>query len=360
MRFCALTPHDEAPAADSLTLPAWRLRLYSERLMCASGVDDDDARTVAHDLVHADRLGLHSHGVNRLGEYLEAIATGQIDVHGSASVMSRTASTAVVDGGNGFGQCVARFTLDVADEMARKSGSAVVVARNCHHIGRVAILAELGAQRGLLVLAFVAVAMPGPVAPLGGAQGRLGTNPISYGAPTSAGDVVADFGTAAMPEGAVNQARRMGSTVPEGILIDAEGHATVHPDALYTNPRGAILPFGGAWAHRGYALNLMVELFAGSLAGYGPVDEQRPSNSLFLLAVDPEAFLPRGSYARLAGETVAFVKSSRPVGDDAVVVPGEPEAAALRESGDHVTIPMVTAWSLDSIAGRLGLDQRLA
>src|SRR5690606_3334435 len=117
-----------------------------------------------------------------------------------------------------------------------------VVARNSHHIGRIGALSEAGAQAGMLVLAFVAVGIPGPVAPLGGSEGRLGTNPISYGVPAGAAGVVADFATSSMPEGVVNRHRRLGQSLPQGVLVDSSGRPTTDPAALYAEPPGAILP----------------------------------------------------------------------------------------------------------------------
>lgn len=343
----------------SHSLAASELRGRVTDILRAAGVSANDATMVAEDLVLADLQGVHSHGVTRVGEYLEAVADGRIDVNGACTVVRETPASAFVDGGRGFGQCVGRYALEVAAVKAAANGVCAVVAGNSHHIGRVGALAELGARRGLLVLAFVAVGIPGPVAPLGASEGRLGTNPIAYGVPASSGAVVADFATSAMPEGAVNLARTLGNVVPAGVLIDASGAATTDPNSLYGDEPGAILPFGGAWAHRGYALNLMVELFAGTLAGYGPGDEARPSNCLFLLAVDPTAFLGDERYPDVAAQTVAFVKSARATPGRVVQVPGEPEAAAMIASGGLVTIAHATAETLDRLAAKVGISDRL-
>ena len=328
-------------------------------ILVAAGARPGDADVVAADLVLADQMGVHSHGVMRVPEYVAAVVDGRIDVTGRQVVARDLPAGALVDGGRGFGQCVGRFALDVAAAKAAGAGSAVVVVRNSHHFGRVGVLGEIGAARGLLVLAFVAVGTPGPVAPFGGREGRLGTNPIAYGVPAGSSAVVADFATAAWPEGAVNLARHLGRDVPEGVLVDADGRPTTAPEALYADPPGAILPFGGAWAHRGSALNLMVELFAGTLAGYGPQDADRPSNCLFLLAVDPATYAidPR-DYASRAGETVAFVKSA---GGSAggVLVPGEREAGAQAASGSQVALDAATVAALDAAAAAAGLVGRL-
>lgn len=339
-----------------IRLPAHALTNHCAALLEAGGASAADAELVAAELVLADQMGIPSHGVARVGEYLQAVRDGRVDPRGDCRTVSRAGAVAVVDGGARFGQVAGRHALDEGSRIAGERGAAVVVVRNSHHIGRVGALGELGAQRGLLVLALVAVGIPGPVAPVGGTAGRLGTNPMAYGVPTANGAVSSDFATSAMPEGAINRARATGQRLPEGVLVGPDGAATTDPAVLYADPPGAILPFGGPWAHRGYALNLMVELFAGTLAGYGPQDADRPSNCLFLLVVDPSAARPAGDYPALAASTVAFVRSAGPD----VLVPGEREERARAAAGDAVDVHPNTVAMLDGLAADLALDSRLA
>lgn len=340
-----------------ILLQAKNVKSQAEALLIAGGARADDAALVAVELVRADQMGVSSHGVVRVGEYLDAIRSGRINVDGDCRTVSERGAVAVVDGGRRFGQVAGRYGLDVATRIARAQGCALVVVRNSHHIGRVGALGELGAERGLLVLAFVAVGIPGPVVPLGGTAGRLGTNPLVYGVPTDAGPVSSDFATSAMPEGAVNLARRAGSSLPDGVLVDATGAPANDPAVLYHEPPGGLLPFGGRWAHRGYALNLMIELFAGTLAGYGPGDPSRASNSMFLLAVDPDAALPGGRFPALAAATAEYVKSAGPPGH--VLVPGERELSKLAEAGNQVSLDATTVMALNARARDAGLASRL-
>lgn len=341
--------------AEPTTVPVAALTRLVSAVLVAHGARPEHAACVADDLVLADRSGVPSHGVARLGEYLQAVNDGRIRLDAEVGVVARSASTAALDGGGGFGQVVGREALALALELAEEAGSGLVVARNSHHIGRIGALSEAGAAAGKLVLALVAVGIPGPVAPLGGREGRLGTNPISYGVPAAPVDVVADFATSSMPEGVVNRHRRLGRPLPEGVLVDADGHPTTDPTALYADPPGAILPFGGPWAHRGYALNLMVEMFAGTLAGYGPQDPTRPSNCLFLLAVDPGALLPGADFRDLAAQTSAFVTSSAPAAGARVQVPGGLEAAARERHRDTVPVDDVTLATLAELARAHGV-----
>ncbi|MGN8552224.1 UNVERIFIED_CONTAM: Ldh family oxidoreductase [Microbacterium sp. SLM126] len=304
----------------------------------SAGADPATARLVADDLVDGDRSGIPSHGVVRTGEYLDAIAASKIHPAARPTVVFETPALVVIDGQRGFGQVVSRVALDTAAAKARTTGAAVAVVRNSHHMGRIGALCEAAAAEGLLSLALVAVGMPGPVAPLGAKEGRLGTNPIAYGIPHGARPIVADFATSAMPEGIISLRLRTGQDLPPGVLVDSTGQPTTDPAALYTDPPGAILPFGGPWAHRGFAMNLMVELFAGTLAGYGPTDDDRPSNCLFLLLVDPRV-LPSGSaYDTLVRETTDYVRSAAAAGDRGVTLPGDLEADSRERNQSGVPV----------------------
>ncbi|RXL51382.1 oxidoreductase, partial [Citrobacter sp. AAK_AS5] len=62
------------------------------------------------------------------------------------------------------------------------------------------------------------------VAPFGGREGKLSTNPIAFACPVAGGDpIVADFSTSVVPEGVVRSLRNRGLPTPEGAIRDAEG-----------------------------------------------------------------------------------------------------------------------------------------
>src|SRR6185295_3601784 len=106
------------------------------------------------------------------------------------------------------------------------------------------------------------------VAPFGGIEGRLATNPIAFAIPNGSTPVVADFATSAMPEGRVRTARNTGRRLPDGVLQDASGRATDDPTVLYEEPEGTLLPLGGPlFGHKGYAMAILVEAMATLLAG---------------------------------------------------------------------------------------------
>ena len=92
-----------------------------------------------------------------------------------------------------------------------------------------------------------------------------------------------DWSTATMAEGKLAVARARGETVPDGVLVDADGEPSNEPADFYDG--GALLPFG---AHKGSGLSVMIQLVAGALGGTGVFGEQgTAANGLVLIALDP-------------------------------------------------------------------------
>ena len=97
-------------------------------------------------------------------------------------------AVAVLDGDHGFGQTIGEQAMTLAVEKAREFGVAVVGLRNSGHLGRIGDWAELAATQGLISIHFVNTSGLGMlVAPFGGTERRMSTNPISIGVPMPEG-----------------------------------------------------------------------------------------------------------------------------------------------------------------------------
>ena len=301
----------------------------------ACGVDDGSARVVADHLIDAEMCGVTSHGLIRVPQYVSALEEGKVSPRAQLHVVRENESTAVLDGGHGFGQVMASAAMEMAVGKARVTGVGAVTLVNCSHTGRLASYTAQAAEAGMLAMMMVNAGGSGQwVAPFGGTTGRLSTNPISFAAPTANGPpLVVDFATSAAPEGRVRAALNASQQLPAGWVIDHRGQPTVDPADLYGPPRGAILPFGGPQGHKGFGLALVVELFAGALSGAGVCRADAPHESatdgVFMLAVDPSWFGPPADFLAQVRSLIEHVKSSPPApGVEAVLLPGEKELLA--------------------------------
>ncbi|MDE3179737.1 MAG: Ldh family oxidoreductase [Acidobacteriota bacterium] len=303
------------------------LRSFTQEIFEACGAPSEEADIVANHLVDANLKGVDSHGVIRITQYVDDVRANAIIPGAPVVLCNETPTTAIVDGGWNFGLVVARRAMEVGMAKARENHIACVVTRRCAHAGRLGAYTQLAAQNGFIALAVCNSPRHGHfVLPWGGREGRLATNPISYGVPTNLGHpVVSDFSTAAAPEGKIRLCRDEGRPTPEGWIVDAQGNPTTNPADFYGPPMGAILPFGRESGYRGYALSLLVELLGSTLAGHD-ITVDRPGNDLAFIVINVEAFLPNAKFLGLLDQVNHYMKSSTPAeGFDEVLLPGEPE-----------------------------------
>ncbi|ROO27634.1 oxidoreductase [Salinisphaera orenii MK-B5] len=132
------------------------------------------------------------------------------------------------------------------------------------------------------------------VAPFGGTQGLLGTNPLAFAWPReNAPAYVFDFATSAVARGEIELHHREDRPLQPGWAVDARGEPTRDPAAALD---GAMLTFGG---HKGSALSTMIELLAGPLIGDLTSQQSQtfdagrgtaPYHGELVLAIDPQAF----------------------------------------------------------------------
>lgn len=295
------------------------------RLFAAYGTPEDEAHIAAEELVESSLLGFDSHGVMRASQYVNDIREGRIHPGSPISIVKQTPTTAVVDCGFNFGAVSARAMVEVACEKAR-GGVACVVSQNSHHVGRLGAWVQRIAERDLIGLAFVNNTRGGhAVAPWGGREGRLGTNPLAWAVPVAAGNtpIVMDMATCMMPEGKIRVHLHAGKPLPEGIIVDAHGRPSTDPKAFYGPPRGAILPFGSQYGYKGFGLALLVELLGGVLAGYAASQPQPHVNGLCLIAIDPEAFCGTQTFKALVEDLRAYIVNTPLMGGfSEVVMPG--------------------------------------
>ena len=301
-------------------------------ILIAAGAAAGEAKTVAHYLVKSDFVGHASHGVLRVKQYVEQIQKGQIACDKTPQLVSEGPGFAVLEGWLGFGQIGAAHATRLACAKAKTQGIAMVALRNIAHVGRLGDWVELAAELGCVSFHFVnTLAMP-RVAPWGGREARLSTNPLAWGMPVANSDpIVVDLTTSVVAEGKVRLHRDANAPIPEGWIVDREGKSTTDAAALYDG--GSLLPLGGLDAgHKGYALSLMVDLMAGAISGGGAsgADKKINCNNFTVIAIDPNQLSADDWIGTEAARFSAWVKSSMPTDTGRpVLLPGEVEHAAL-------------------------------
>jgi len=252
--------------------------------------------------------------------------------------------------------------FDLVLPCAEALGVAAGAARDCGHIGRLGEYAERAAERGLILLATVNNCGAGQrVAPPGGVEPRLGTNPLCAAVPTGADPVVLDFGTSVVAEGKVRVNFQKKEATPEGWLVDSTGKPTTDPSVLYTEPRGSILPFGGQQMYKGFGLGLLLDLLCGGLSGGPSSSPAYPlagqGNAAVFVVFNPALFGGVEHFLQQTDGLTEYVRSCpRAEGVTEITLPGDPERSAKQKRlAEGVPIPDGTWELLAKAAGELNV-----
>jgi uncharacterized oxidoreductase len=344
------------------TFGADYLENISKKLFQKAGVSSGEAEIVSNSLITANLMGLDSHGVIRVIQYLDLMAQGKIVPGAKLEIVKETPAMVIAKGGWGFGQVIARRATELAIEKARQTGLAAVSVGDCNHSGRIGEYTALVAEQGMLGLATAnGHGSAIRVAPWGGRQNRLSTNPISFAVPTDRGHpLVVDMASSVIPEGKIRVARNAGKQLPEPWIIAADGHMSTDPNDLYGPPHGAILPLGGLVGHKGYALSVMIDILSGGLstAGFSRGGDARYGNGFYVQAIDIAQFMPVQEFVENLERFAAYLQSSELApGFSEILLPGDPEYNSkekrLREG---IQVDDETWRQLNDKAKQLGVE----
>lgn len=316
----------------------------------AAGCTPEHTRELVEHLVESSLFGHDSHGVLRFYEYIQCFEKGTWNPRGTPRIVQERPCTAVVDGGGAMGQVGGAFATRLAMRKAREQGMATVTLRNSCHLGRCGAYPLMAAREGMIGLAFVNAGRLGrQVAPYGGIDGKLSTNPIAFAAPRRNSDpIMVDMATSATAEGKIRITSNRSLPLKEGWVIDSNGSPTTDPRKFTGDPAGAILPLGGVAGHKGYCLSFVVELLGGGLSGQGCASGEHvmKSNGVLLTVYEIAHFTHLESYYEDVETLVRHIRTSRidpDIGE--ILLPGEFEFRnARKRRADGIEIDDTT-WS---------------
>jgi hydroxycarboxylate dehydrogenase B len=316
----------------TVTIDHNKLRTIVAEICAHAGSTGDEPKLVADNLVTANLMGHDSHGVGMLHRYVSCSKEGEANLNAHAKIIVDNGAMIVVDGQAGLGQVIGGEAMDFGIERARQHGCAIVATRRSFHLGRIGAWAERCAEQGFVSMHHTNVVGQSPhVAPFGAREAKYSTNPYTVGIPATDDNPVTilDMATSVVAMGKVRVAKNKGEQVAPGTLVDADGNETTDPNVMYSEPRGAALPFGG---HKGGGLALMNELLGGVLCGGHTMrpETNRPRdailNNMLSIIIDPSKLIDNAFFTDELNATLAYVKGAKPI-DPAkpVLVPGDPE-----------------------------------
>src|SRR5882672_9521491 len=219
---------DAAPTVPSQRLPAAHLKRFIADALLAVGLPARDAATCAELMVRADLQGADGHGIFRLPQYVRRIKGGAVNVKPKVKLAREAAGMALVDGDNGMGHVVMSFAAKTAIEKAKTAGVAWVGVNCSNHAGPASLYASMPVEHDMAGL-YLAVGNANHMAPWGGVDLLLSTNPIAVAVPATDGPIVLDMATSVAAYGKVKTAAQRGESMPEGWMIDHQGKPLTDP-----------------------------------------------------------------------------------------------------------------------------------
>ncbi len=323
--------------AQNVQLSREALTGFVRDLFVAAQVSWQEASEVASSLVESNLRGHESHGVLRVHDYLNQLQTGELCRDVNWQVLSETPAVLVADGQRGFGQVLARRLVESLAEKCQTLGIACGTLKNCGHVGRLAEWVELAARQGFA--AMMTVNDNGVlrcVAPPGGTDARISTNPLSIAVPTGAEPMVLDLSTSAVANGKVKAALLAGRECPPGWMYDADGNPTTDPATRFSERPGTLLPMGGEQqGYKGFGLGLLLDILVGGLSGGHCPPAEPPeigTNNVLLVLWDPSRFAGSPHFMLEADKLINYVRSTplKP-GFDGITLPGDRSSATRRD-----------------------------
>ncbi|MBE3572574.1 MAG: Ldh family oxidoreductase [Moorella humiferrea] len=323
-----------------------RLTEFCAAVLVRAGLPGEHAGLVARFLVEADMRGHATHGVSRLGSYIERVEKGVMNPAPDVKVIREAPAVALLDGDNGFGQVVVVKAMDLALKKAKNVGTGIIAVKNSNHAGELGLISLQAAENHMI--GFTLSNTSPVMAPWGGREPVLGNNPLAIAIPRQGyNPIIIDLAFSVTARGNIILADKEGRPIPPGWAVNPQGEPTTDArEALL----GSVLPMA---CHKGFALALMVEILTSVLAG-GPVgpevgslvpaDLSKPLGISHLVgAIDIKHFLPTELFWHHLENLLKYIKNSKPAKDSrGIYIPGE-LSARRREKALHEGIELEAA-----------------
>jgi L-2-hydroxycarboxylate dehydrogenase (NAD+) len=327
-----------------LRIPVDDLTRFAHACLEWGGMPPEDAVIAAENLVRADLRGIETHGVNRLAGYTRALKAGRLNPRPERRVLHESPATLLLDADRGLGVVASARVMEMCLDRAEVAGACVAAVTNSSHNGAASLHAMRALRRDMIGLSLTGGGIR--VAPAGGAEAMLGTNPIAAAIPTlEEPPFVMDIATSVVAGGKLETAVMKGISIPLGWALDPEGQPTTDAEA---GNRGPLLPLGSDLlhsSHKGYALGLLVDLLCNVLVGLPGSPDRKRSGARggmghCFIAFRIDRFRPAEEFRREVDRNLRLLRTSHlQEGVERIYTPGEIEHEKELE-GRRIGVPV--------------------
>lgn len=334
----------------SLTVDPKKMLELESLIFQKSGLKKEEADTVADNLVQAEMRGIHSHGLIQTENYSKLMRAKKINPHSQIKIVQDGPGTTVFDADHAPGSVAGKIAMAKTIEKAKKNGVAITTVRNATHFGFAAYYAMDALPENMIGMAFTSTGLA--VAPFGGYDKVLGTNPICVAVPAGKKrPIVFDAATSNVAFNKIFFAYTEGKSIPDDWALTKDGKTTTNPADVITGG-GPQLPFGG---YKGYGLDLIVFIMTTLLSGTSVLDGQGDTTAectdkigYNFAAIDISRFTNIENFKQNIDITIERIKNSQKrEGVQEIFVPGE------IEYNNHERQTKEGLFISDGIAGKI-------
>ena len=329
------------PTDDTIYIDVDTLKNFIKDVFICLEVPEGHAEIIADVLITSDLRGIDSHGIQRCKMYYDRIKKGIYNPKTQIKIIRDDATTAVLDGNCGIGHVIAYIAMRLAIDKAKKYGLGAVAVRNSSHFGIAGYYSLMAIKEGMIGL--VTTNTRPSVPPTFGAEPMLGTNPLTYGAPTDENfPFLLDCATSIIQRGKVEVYNRLHKPLPHGVIISNNGNSKTDPNVVLNklgNRSAALLPLGGIGeetsGHKGYGYATFAEILSSALqdgvylkdtAGVIENNQERLKVGHFFLVINIQNFIPVGRFQEITGNIMRGLRNSKKApGKERIYTAGEKE-----------------------------------
>ncbi|KKK43801.1 MAG: Malate dehydrogenase [Candidatus Lokiarchaeum sp. GC14_75] len=343
----ALEESSQSTPDDVVYLDVETLKNFMTDVFLGLEVPKEDAEIISEVLITSDLRGIDSHGIQRCKMYYDRIKAGIYNPKTEFEIVSDNMGTAVVDGHCGMGHVIAYKAMELAIKKAKTYGVGAVAVRNSTHFGIAGYYSLMAINEGMI--GFTTTNTRPAVPPTFGVEPMLGTNPLTYGAPTDEDfPFLIDAATSIIQRGKVEVYNRIQKPLPNGLIITTNGKSETDAGEVLNDlldRSAALLPLGGMGestsGHKGYGYATFAEILSSALqdgiflrdtAGVVEDNQKRLKVGHFFLAINIGNFLPLPKFKQTAGNIMRELRSSKLApGKDKIYTAGEKEYSSEEE-----------------------------
>ena len=332
------------------------LKTFSEKLLEAYGVPRNEASDIVDSLAKAELRGISSHGFMRLPTYIKRTLAGIMRAAADLTIVQDGGAAVVLDANFSFGQIAAQRGMQLAIGKAHQYSIGTCLVKNSGHFGTAANYGEMAAAEKMvgIVLSNTTPLMP----PTGGAEKKLGNNPLAIVAPTKDDPIIVDMALSAVAMGKLLVAKTKGEKIPLDWGTDKNGAPSDDPEAVLNG--GLLLPMAGP---KGYSLAVAIEILTGILAGTFAWQipslynlNQKQSVSHLFVALNISSFTDYGMYLENIEAFKQGLKTSgKAPGIAEIFLPGEIEQNKAKVTNE-IKLPASVLAEINELAKEVNIE----